>query len=71
MENLVWIGAVISVIGLIGLVYSVVIVTRAKRNAQSDDELRDKIRAAMPINLGAFLLSTLGLMAVIVGLLLS
>lgn len=70
MQYLVWIGALISVIGLVGLVYSIVLVRKAKQNAASDDELRVAIQSAMPINLGALFLSTLGLMCVVIGLLL-
>lgn len=71
MQALVWIGAIMSVIGLAGLLYSIFLVNKAKKASQSDEELRDAIKAAMPINLGALFLSTLGLMCVIVGLFLT
>lgn len=71
MQSLVWIGAVMSVLGLTGLVYSIVLVSKAKKTAQSDDELRAAIKSAMPINLGSLFLSTLGLMCVIVGVFLT
>lgn len=70
MELVVILGAVISVIGLVGIVFSIIQVRRAKREATNDDELRAKIQAALPLNLGAFLLSVLGLMCVVVGVLL-
>ena len=70
MEYVVWIGAVLSLIGLTGIAYSIVIVVKAKRANLSDEELRAKISKMLPINLGALLLSTIGLMAVVIGVVL-
>lgn len=70
MDILIALGAVISVIGLVGIVFSIVQVRRAKRDATSDEDLRAKIQAALPLNLGAFGLSVIGLMCVVVGVLL-
>jgi hypothetical protein len=67
MEIVVWVGAVLSVIGLSGIVYSIVAVTKAKRANLSDEELRARVSTIMPINLGALLVSMIGLMAVVVG----
>lgn len=71
MQNLVWIGAAISVIGLIGIIYSVILVVRARRANLDDDALRARIGKVLPINLGALFLSTIGLMTVIVGIILT
>lgn len=71
MELLVWIGAVISLIGLVGLMACVVIVARAKRAGLEDAEMRAKLARVIPLNLGALLLSVLGLMLVIVGIFLT
>lgn len=70
MELLVGFGAVLSLIGIAGIILSIVKVRRAKTTSKDDDELRAKIQAAMPLNLGAFLLSILGLMCVVVGVVL-
>jgi hypothetical protein len=70
MEIVVWIGAALSVIGLCGIVYSIVAVTRAKRANLPDEELRARISGILPINLGALFVSMIGLMAVIVGVML-
>lgn len=70
MEFLVGIGAVLSVIGIVGIILSIVQVRRAKTSSANDEELRAKIQAAMPLNLGAFLLSVLGLMCVVIGVIL-
>jgi len=71
MQNLVWIGAIVSVIGLCGIVYSVILVVRARRAKLSDEDLRARIGKVLPINLGALFLSTIGLMMVIVGIILT
>jgi len=66
-DMMVWVGAALSVIGLAGLILSIVRVARARRTATSDDALRAAIQKALPLNLGALLLSVLGLMLVILG----
>jgi hypothetical protein len=70
-EILVWVGTAISLLGLAGLIWSIVKVARAKRAALDDAQLRAEIRAALPLNLGALFLSVIGLMMVIVGVFLS
>lgn len=71
MSLLIGLGTGISIIGLVGIVLSLLKVRRAKREATDDAELRARIQAVLPLNLGAFLLSVLGLMCVVVGVLLS
>lgn len=70
MEWLVWIGAAISTIGLVGIVYSIVAVTSAKKAGLDDDALRARLTAILPINIGSLLFSILGLMMVVTGILL-
>ena len=70
MEIVVWIGAAMSVIGLIGIGYSVVMVTRAKRANLSDADMRARLAKVLPFNLGALFVSVLGLMTVAVGIML-
>lgn len=70
MEIIVWIGAALSVLGICGIIYSIVAVTRAKRANLPDEELRARIAKILPINLGALFVSMIGLMAVIVGVML-
>ncbi len=67
MTWLIWTGAAASFVGLVGLVWCILRVWRAKRAAMDDDALRDLVRRTIPLNMGAFFLSALGLMAVIVG----
>jgi len=71
MEMLIWFGAALSLIGLAGMVYSILRVSKARKAGLSDEDLRAAVQSAMPINLGALFVSVLGLMLVIVGIFLS
>ncbi|MDB9808681.1 MAG: hypothetical protein MUR46_07350 [Loktanella sp.] len=68
---LIMIGATLSVIGLIGIIYSIVAVAKAKRAKLEDAVLRERLAKVLPINLGALLVSVIGLMCVIVGIVLA
>lgn len=68
MDLLIWGGAAITVIGLFGLLWTVVLVRKAKAASTTDEELRQRLSKIIPINLGSLLLSVLGLMAVILGI---
>ncbi|WP_108816115.1 hypothetical protein [Loktanella sp. Alg231-35] len=70
MEIVIWIGAALSAIGLCGIVYSIVAVARAKRADLSDEDLRARVSAILPLNLIALFVSMIGLMAVIIGVML-
>jgi uncharacterized membrane protein len=68
MDWLIWTGAAVSFAGLLGLVWCILRVWRARRANMSDEELRDVVRRTVPLNMGALMLSVLGLMAVIMGI---
>ncbi len=70
MDILIWIGAGLSLIGVIGIFYSIIVVTRAKRSTTDDAELREKLAKVLPLNLAALFVSAIGLMIVVVGILL-
>lgn len=71
MGILVWLGALVSFIGLIGLVWCIVIVWKAKSSGKSDDELKASIQKVMPLNSGALFLSVIGLIMVVMGIVFS
>lgn len=68
MDILIWSGAAISLIGLVGLFWSIFLVNRARKAGLEDEELRAAVQKALPLNLGALFLSVIGLMLVIVGI---
>jgi len=70
MEWLVWAGAAVSLIGLGGVIWCIVKVFAARRAGLTDEELRAVVQRLVPVNLGAFLLSAIGLMMVVIGVIL-
>jgi len=68
MAWLIWGGALVSFGGLAGLVYCIVRVWRARRAGLPDKALREEVRKVVPLNMGALMLSVMGLMLVIVGI---
>ena len=68
MDGLIWSGAAVSLLGLLGLVLSIIRVQRTRKAGLSDDELRLAVQKVLPLNLGSLFLSVIGLMMVIVGI---
>lgn len=71
MENLIWIGAVVTLIGLAGLIWCILKVQRARKKGLDDTALKAELQKVIAFNLGALLLSAIGLMMVVAGILLS
>lgn len=71
MEYLIWIGAALTLVGVAGLLWCVMLALRAKRSGGSDEEIRAQLQKVVALNLGALLVSGLGLAAVIVGVILA
>ncbi|MDA9612786.1 MAG: hypothetical protein P8O74_08510 [Paracoccaceae bacterium] len=70
MEILIWIGSILSILGLVGLFWCIKTVLTAKKNATSDEQLRDSLQKIVPLNMAALFLSAIGLMLVILGIIL-
>ena len=70
MEILIWIGSILSILGLIGLLWCIKTVIKAKKLADSDEELRTSLQKVVPLNMAALFLSAVGLMLVILGIML-
>jgi hypothetical protein len=68
MDVLVWIGAGLTLVGLMGLVWCIVLAVRARKSGLPEDEVRARLQRVVALNLGALAVSALGLMAVIVGI---
>ena len=71
MDILIWIGAAVTVLGFVGVVWSIVLMMRARRAGLDDAGMRQRLQTALPVNVGALLLSMLGLMLVVVGIILA
>ena len=70
MEILIWIGSILSLLGLVGLLWCIRTVLRAKKAAVSDEELRMSLQKVVPFNMAALFLSAIGLMLVVLGIML-
>lgn len=70
MRILVWAGAALTLVGLIGLLYCILRATRARRAGLDDAAMRAELQRVVAINLAAVGLSALGLAAVVTGILL-
>lgn len=68
MDGLIWSGAAVSCLGLLGLVVSIIRVNRARKTGLDDKGLRAAVQKVLPLNLGSLFLSVIGLMMVIVGI---
>jgi len=70
MEILIWIGSILSILGLIGLLWCIKTVIKAKKLTDSDEELRTSLQKVVPLNMAALFLSAIGLMLVVLGIML-
>jgi hypothetical protein len=70
MAGLIWAGTAVSLAGLAAILWCVLDVWRARRAGLPDQALRARLRRAVAVNLAAFLVSALGLMLVLLGVML-
>lgn len=70
MDYLIWGGAALSMLGILGLGWCVVLAVRARRSGLPDDQMKARLQQVVAINLGALAISALGLMAVVIGIIL-
>jgi hypothetical protein len=68
MEWLIWIGAAVSLVGLAGIIWCILLVAKARRAELPEDEMRAQLARVLPLNMGALFLSVIGLMLVVVGI---
>ena len=71
MEVLIGIGALVTLLGLAGLVWCILRVARARKAGLDDEALRTVMQKTVALNISALFLSVIGLMMVVVGMLLS
>ena len=64
-------GTVLSLAGLVGLIWCIVYVARARKAQLAEQDMRALMQKALPLNLGALFLSVIGLMLVILGIFMS
>ena len=65
MQAMIWAGALVSLVGVAGLVYCVLRALRARRAGLQDEAMRAELQRVVVINMGALAVSALGLMLVV------
>jgi hypothetical protein len=70
MQVLIWAGAALTLLGLVGLGYCILRASKAKRAGLDDTTMRAELQKVVAINLAAVGVSALGLAAVVAGILL-
>ena len=70
MQYLIPVGSALTVAGLAVLMYCIFRISKARKAGLSDDDMRAVLQAVVPMNLGALLLSGIGLMLVVLGIIL-
>lgn len=71
MESLIWVGALVSLLGVAGLFWCIVIAAKARKAKLGDEEMKARLQKVVAINMAALFLSAIGLMMVVVGIFLS
>lgn len=71
MDYLIWIGAALAAIGIVGLVWCILQAVTAKRAGLQGEAMTAALRRVVVINMAALAVSGLGLMLVVVGVILS
>ncbi len=71
MEALIWIGAAVSLCGLGGLIACIVMAMKARAAGLDDAALRERLKRIVVLNMAALMVSALGLMSVVAGIMLS
>jgi hypothetical protein len=65
---LIWGGAALTMLGVVLLMWCIVTVARARKAGLDDAALKDKTRRVLMVNMAALGASTIGLMAVVLGI---
>ncbi len=71
MEWMIWTGAAVSLLGVLGLIWCIVAAARARRARLDKQAMAARLQRLVAMNMGALALSGIGLGMVVVGILLS
>jgi hypothetical protein len=70
MEILIWLGTGMTLLGVLGLVWCIVLAMRARNSGLPDDQVKVALQRVVALNLGALAVSAIGLMMVVMGVIL-
>ena len=71
MEMLIWGGAVLTMIGVLALLWCIILAMRARKSGLPEEQIKAQLQRAVILNLAALAVSGLGLIVVIAGVILS
>lgn len=67
-DIIIWSGAAITLLGVLGLAACVVYVLRLRRAGLSDEAMRARLQKGVAYNMAALFVSVIGLMLVVIGI---
>lgn len=70
MSNLIPLGAVITLMGLSGLMWCIIKIARARNQNLDDEALKAVMQSTVALNLASLFMSAIGLMMVVIGIIL-
>jgi Co/Zn/Cd efflux system component len=70
MDWLIWPGAGVALLGVIGLVVCVVSAVRLRKSGLDDVQMKARLQRLVALNLASVAISAIGLMMVVMGILL-
>lgn len=70
MSNLIPLGAVVTLMGLSGLVWCIIKIARARKQQLDDAALKTVMQSTVALNLASLFMSAIGLMMVVIGIIL-
>ena len=71
MKWLIWSGAALTLVGVIGLLWCIRVVMANRRKNLDEGAMRAALQRVVALNMGALAVSGIGLMMVVVGIILS
>jgi hypothetical protein len=71
MDWMIWIGAALTILGVAGLVYCILLALKAKKANLPDEAMRAALQKAVVLNMAALAVSGIGLMFVVFGVMLA
>jgi len=71
MQWLIWSGAALTLIGVIGLLWCIRMVVANRGKNLAEAQMREALQRVVALNMGALAVSGIGLMMVVVGIILA
>ena len=71
MDWMIWIGAALTILGVAGLVYCILLALKAKKANLPDEAMPAALQKAVVLNMAALAVSGIGLMFVVFGVMLA